>query len=94
MKTWWIPISLTVVLLYVLVGCTPSPIVLHPGFGNSVSWARQNQVYNTAASENLDPTIGLHGRSASNAMVQYEKAFTQKQKPSGNIGLLVTPGGQ
>lgn len=94
MKTWWIPITLALVLLVFLVGCSPSPIVLHPGFGNSVSWARQNQVYNSAAPESLDPMIGLHGRSAINAMVQYEKAFTQKQQPSKNIGLLVTSGGQ
>ncbi len=89
MRTWWIPITLTFASL---LGCAPSPLVLHPGFGNSVSWARQNQVYNPAASENLDPIIGLHGRSASNAMVQYEKAFTQSQKPSNSVGILVTPG--
>ncbi len=81
-------------LMVFLVRCAPSPIVLHPNFGNSVSWAKQSQILNPAASENLDPVVNLHGRSATKAMVQYEKAFDQKQKTSNKIGILVTPGGK
>lgn len=93
MKPWYLPITLMLVLWVFLIGCAPSPMVLHPGFGNSVSFARQSQIYNSAAPKNLDPMIGLHGRSASKAVAQYEKAFNQKQKPTNQVGILVSPGG-
>ncbi len=81
-------------LMVFLVRCAPSPVLLHPNFGNSVRWAQQSQILNPAASENLDPVVNLHGRSVTRAMVQYEKAFDQKQKTSNTIGILVTPGGK
>ena len=93
MKAYKVQMTGLVFLLVFIVGCAPSPIVLHPNFGNSVRWARQSQILNPAASENLKPMVGLHGRSASKAIEQYEKAFDQKQKPSGSVGILVSPGG-
>ncbi len=94
MKTYRLLMTVVVFLLVFLIGCAPSPVVLHPSFGNSVSWAKHSQILHPAASENLDPVVNLHGRSASNAMVQYEKAFNQKQKPTNTIGVLVAPGGK
>jgi len=93
-RPYWVQMTVLVSLLVFLVGCAPSPIVLHPNFGNSVRWARQSQILNPTASENLNPVVGLHGRSASKAINQYEKAFNQKQKPAGSVGILVSPGGK
>jgi len=86
--------AIVLLLMAFIVGCSPSPVMLHPNFGNSVSWAKQSQILHPAASENLDPVVNLHGRSATKAMVQYEKAFDRKQKQSNKIGILVTPGGK
>ncbi len=94
MKTYRIQMTVVLFLVVFLVGCAPSPVLLHPNFGNSVRWAQQSQILNPAASENFDPVVNLHGRSATKAMVQYEKSFDQKQKQSNKIGILVTPGGK
>ncbi len=94
MKTYRIQMTVVLFLVVFLVGCAPSPVLLHPNFGNSVRWAQQSQFLNPVASENLDPVVNLHGRSATKAIVQYEKAFDQKPKPSNTIGVLVAPGGK
>jgi len=94
MKAYGVQMAVVLFLMVCIVECSPSPVMLHPSFGNSVRWAQQSQILNPAASENLDPVVNLHGRSATKAMVQYEKAFDQKQKTSNKIGILVTPGGK
>lgn len=82
------------VIVTFIVGCSPSPMVLHPSFGKSVSLARQSQINNPAAPKNFDPMEGLQGRPVGKTVIQYEKSFDQKQKKSNKVGILVTPGGK
>lgn len=93
MKAYWVWLAAAGLFLALMQGCAPSPLVLHPGFGNSVKLARQSQIYNPEASKNLEPIIGMHGRPVGKAVIQFEKSFDQKQKKSNQVGILVTPSG-
>jgi hypothetical protein len=94
MKINWVCIALGGILFIFIAGCSPSPMVLHPGFGKSVSLARHSQISNLAAPKNLDPMNGLQGRPVGKTVIQYEKSFDQKQKKSNKVGILVSPGGK
>lgn len=52
--------------------------MLDKNWGRSYEAAKQNQILNPDAANNLDPVVGLDGQSAENNMQKYRKSFEPK----------------
>jgi hypothetical protein len=76
-----------------LVGCglkTPGKreTVLDRNFGKSFETAKENQILDANAKNNLQPVFGLDGKSSENTMDAYRKTFaTEQPNQTGNINL-------
>ncbi len=77
--------------LVILIGCSPTTSPLHPSFGKAVKQAKELQVQNPKASENLEPAEGLHAKSADKAITQYEKSFSREPGTTRRLGILLAP---
>ena len=68
----------------VLYPYNAQPVRLSEDFGQSFSAAREAQIINPQASQNLEPVTGLNGAAAGEAAGQYLKMFNQP--PFGDAG--------
>lgn len=82
MKIKRLVISSLIVGGIVIAGCA-GPSVLDQNWGRSVETARFNQTLNPKAGENLEPVVGLDGRSADNALETYRQSFKGECKSAG-----------
>ncbi len=64
----------------------PRPKDLTKDFGKSFKEARDNQILNPEASENLEPVEGLDGNAGVNAMGRYHKFFEKPPFGSSKKG--------
>lgn len=92
MKFLVIPLPVALISVAMLNGCSPSPTMLHPSFGQAVKQAKWQQTANPKAPDNLEPVEGLHARSGEKAMTQYEKSFEQRPGSTRRFGILLNPG--
>jgi hypothetical protein len=66
--------------------CGPSRVELD--FGTSYNLAKFNQIYNPEAEKNLDPVVGLDGRTVGITLEKYNKSFEKAaEKPVYNINV-------
>jgi|GEM_PF-497678 len=66
--------------------CGPSRVELD--FGTSYNLAKFNQIYNPEAEKNLDPVVGLDGRTVTITLDKYNKSFEKAaEKPVYNINV-------
>ena len=88
-------IIITLILgLFMCVGCaSTSSSELTKNWGTSVAKTKDNQILNHEASKNLDPVVGVDGKSAENILDRYENSF-KKAAPvysldAGTEGVVV-----
>ena len=88
-------IIITLILgLFICAGCaTKSSSELTANWGTSLAEAQNQQILNHEASKNLDPVVGVDGKSAENILERYENSF-KKVAPvysldSGSEGVVV-----
>jgi hypothetical protein len=68
--------------------CCGSPSQVELDFGTSYILAKYNQIYNPEAGKNLDPVIGLDGRTVDITLEKYNKSFEKAaEKPVYNINV-------
>jgi hypothetical protein len=72
-------------IVVMLVGCGPSPITLTPKWGESFTMAKQGQILNPEAGENLAPVEGLDGQAAQATVEAYRKSFEPDPDKSSPI---------
>ena len=69
-----------------LMGCAGNlPVgkraeILDMNWGKSLETAKNNQILNPDAGENLDPVVGLDGQAAEHTVNKYKKSF-EKEVP-------------
>ena len=81
------------VVLFVIQGCSPSPVKLSPDFGGSVNMAVRNQILDPEAQENLTPVENLDGLASKNAIDLYRKSFQKiKRAPQRSLILSTVSG--
>ena len=93
MTVFNLPFVSMVLLIVLAGGCAPSPTILHPDFGQSVTEFKEAQILNPAAQGSEEPVEGFQGVAADTTVKQYEKSFTQKRRSSRFGSILLTPGG-
>lgn len=88
-------VIMTLILgLLTYAGCaSTSSSELTTNWGTSIARAKSNQILNHEASKNLDPVVGVDGKSAENILKRYEKSF-EKVAPeysldTGTEGIVV-----
>jgi len=64
----------------------PPPTVLSSNYGQSQKQARDNQILNPEASENLDIVTGLEGGAGVKAFKRYQKFFETPPFKPGKSG--------
>jgi hypothetical protein len=70
--------------LVLCVGCAeldPGPSLVAMDYGNSFNLAKQNQILNPGAQDNLDPVAGFDGRAAQKTINRYQKDFEKPTPP-------------
>lgn len=83
--TW---LSLAGMVLITGSGC--SPTTLGANTGKAFYHARDMQILNPAAEDNLDPVVGMEGPVAATAMDTYQKSF---EKPDAELQKSVVSSG-
>jgi hypothetical protein len=80
--------------LFIATGCaSTSSSELTTNWGTSLEETKNKQIINHEASKNLDPVVGVDGKSAENILERYENSF-KKIAPAysvdaGNEGIVV-----
>ena len=83
LKGNFILIVLLTVLSLTLWGCAGNlpqgkrADILDMNWGKSLETAKNNQILNSDASENLDPVIGLDGQAAEHTVNKYKESFEE-----------------
>ena len=80
-----------------LAGCAaldafPKTPNLDRTFGDSVREARMAQTLNPEASKNTDPVLGIDGRTAREAYLNYQESFKQPA-PAADVSVSGSAGG-
>lgn len=83
--TW---LSLTGLIVMAGSGC--SPTTLGANTGTAYYYARDAQILNPDAGDNLDPVVGMDGTVAATAMETYRKGF---EKPDAEFQKSVVTSG-
>ena len=82
-------IGLSVVALISVAGCTKRPTTLGPDPGLAYTMARDHQILNPEAEQNLDPVQGLEdGKAAKLTMERYRSSF---EKPESYRTTITAP---
>ena len=82
-------IGLSIVALISMAGCTKRPTTLGPDYGLAYTMARDHQILNPDAEENLDPVHGLEdGTAAKHTMERYRSSF---EKPESYRTTITAP---
>ena len=68
-------------IMVFFVGCTQYPNRLEKDYGNSYSFARENQTLNPEAEKNLEPVYGFDGQAAERTIGRYRKSFEKAVPP-------------
>ncbi|MGH7229999.1 MAG: hypothetical protein ACREJU_01400 [Nitrospiraceae bacterium] len=82
----WLPLAGMVLI----TGSGCSPTTLGANTGMAYYHARDMQILNPAADENLDPVVGMEGPVAATAMETYRKGF---EKPDAEFQKSVVTSG-
>lgn len=73
-------IGLSIVALISMAGCTKRPTTLGPDYGLAYTMARDHQILNPDAENNLDPVQGLEdGKAAKLTMERYRSSFEKPE---------------
>jgi hypothetical protein len=76
MRNKYLVIMTLILGLFTYAGCaSTSSSELTTNWGTSVAKAKSNQILNHEASKNLDPVVGVDGKSAEKILQRYEKSF-------------------
>jgi hypothetical protein len=67
----------------ILLGCSTSRLdKLDENWGRSLEEAKTNQILNIEAQKNLDPVVGLDGKSSEKVMKAYRESIGKKVETS------------
>ena len=94
MRNKHFPIITLILGLFICAGCaSKSSSELTANWGTSLAETKNQQILNHEASKNLDPVVGVDGKSAENILERYENSF-KKVAPvysldAGNEGVVV-----
>lgn len=73
----------------ILLGCSTSRLdKLDENWGRSFEEARTNQILNIEAQKNLDPVVGLDGKSSEKVMKAYRESFGKERESSAKESLI------
>lgn len=81
-KTSLMFLGLAGLILLVCSGCS-RPTTLGANTGIAYGMAKQNQMLNPDAGENLDPVVGMEGKVTETAMELYRKGFEKMDEGLG-----------
>jgi hypothetical protein len=83
-------LALASLMLMTGSGCRPTTLGANTGVAYGL--AKQGQILNPDAGENLEPVVGMEGVVAETAMEQYRKSFEKQEEGLGKS--VVTTGVQ
>lgn len=62
-------------------GCALGPTRLEADYGNAYLAARDNQILDLQAAQNLEPVYGFDGQAAANTIERYRASFAKPPAP-------------
>jgi hypothetical protein len=80
-KTHFATLGCLGIVAVLVAGCAIGPTRLEADYGNSYTAARDNQILDPQAAQNLEPVYGFDGQAAANTIERYQAAFTKPPAP-------------
>jgi hypothetical protein len=80
-KTHFATLGCLGIVAVLVAGCAIGPTRLEADYGNSYMAAKDNQILDPQASQNLEPVYGFDGQAAANTIERYRAGFSKPTPP-------------
>ncbi len=80
-KTHFVSLGCVGIVAVLVAGCAIGPTRLEADYGNSYGAARDNQILDPQAAQNLEPVYGFDAEAAANTLERYRAAFASPPAP-------------
>jgi hypothetical protein len=80
-KTHVVTLGCVSVVAVLVAGCAIGPTRLEADYGNSYTAARDNQILDLLAAQNLEPVYGFDAEAAANTLERYRAGFAKPPAP-------------